>query len=107
MVLYILGLKAESEEFYCQTTYGEFCEIEVDHGKLYCPFTCTDDEDEDTGNMDENRQLIVDLTTLDEGFLKHSRLRRQISPFENPTVGAFTVSLLFELSRMFIDGSIR
>ena len=99
------SFKSESEEFYCQTTDGDFCNIEVDQGKLFCPFRCSDNDYKDIGYEDESRELIVDLTTFDEVALQHSRLKRQA--FDNPAVGAFAITLLFELSRMFVDSSIR
>ena len=99
------SFKSESEEFYCQTTTRDYCNIEVDQGKLFCPSRCSDNDYKDMGFEDESRELIVDLTTFDEVALQHSRLKRQA--FDNPAVGAFAITLLFELSRMFVDSSIR
>ena len=82
---------------YCQTKSGEFCNIELNQSKLYCPSTCW-------GNDHKNgsSHLIADLTTLDDNSLEHSRVKRQASPLD-----VFTATMFLEFTRMFFDAYIR
>ena len=88
---------------YCQTTSGEYCLIEVKDGKLLCPYSCNN---MDTEHRDESK-LIVDLTTFDEASDQLSRNFRQSSTLGFTSMDAFTVTLFAELSRKFLDASLR
>ena len=82
---------------YCQTLSGEFCNIELNERKLFCPSKCSENVYENSSS-----QLIVDLAVLDNNSLQHSRVRRQTSPLD-----VFTTTMFLEFARMFFDASIR
>ena len=82
---------------YCQTISGEFCNIELNERKLFCPSKCRDNN-----YKNGSSQLIVDLATIDNNSLLHSRVRRQTSPLD-----VFTTTMFLEFARMFFDASIR
>ena len=86
---------------YCQTIAGEFCNIELNQRKLFCPSKCSD-KDHNDENGDSSHHLILDLTTLENKSLQHSRVKRQIS-----STDVFTVTLFLEFTRMFFDAFTR
>ena len=93
-----MGMRKLPWPLYCQTISGEFCNIELNQRQLYCPSKCGDN-DIDHENGASSHQLILDLATLEN---KSLRIKRQASSLD-----VFTVTLVLELTRMFLDASIR
>ena len=102
LLFFIRGLKLISGTreipwpIFCQTKSGEFCRIEMNQRKLFCPSSCNDDT-----IRDGHSQLIVDLT-IEGKSVQHSRSKREVSPLD-----LFITTLFAELLRLFIDNSIR
>ena len=64
------------------------------------------DDSYDDEYTDVNKQLIVDLTTVGK-IIEQSIFSPQARASKDSFFGAFIATLLLELSRMFIDASIR
>ena len=81
---------------FCKTISGEFCSVELEDRKLFCPSMCKDENHD----RDTEKHLIVDLKQSDHNNLQ--RMRRQTS-----TLNVFTAALMSEFTRMFIEASTR